>query len=178
VGPVIIKQFRCGNLIEKNVLARRTLTLGTLVASGVAYFEALTYARYKRPRHVRKMYTKSRGDFARRSDAKAVKKNSVPFASIRGVLVLSLAEQSVLLCVSIEKEPRIVRRHFVNMVVRRRRDGELYTCLYTVADTYDEEVGRCYECLQSSLNRVLIIFLGGRRFHRERIVHSVGEAIE
>jgi len=161
----IIKIPIFGNLIEKNILARTTRTLGTLVASGVPILEALNITRDTSGNATfEKMYTKiSEAIREGESIAKPMKENSVPgfhpvamffwFCFIGGPIGLLLY--------LLKFKQRIVDDIVVNMVDVGEETGELDTMLYKVADTYDEEVAVLTEGLTKLMEPLLIIFLGG-----------------
>jgi type IV pilus assembly protein PilC len=160
----VIKMPIFGNLIEKNILARTTRTLGTLVASGVPILEALNITRDTAGNATfERMYTKiSEAIREGEAIAKPMKEHSVPgfhpmalffwffFIPVVGPLLYLL-----------KYKQRIVDDIVVNMVDVGEETGELDTMLYKVADTYDEEVAVLTEGLTKLMEPLLIIFLGG-----------------
>ena len=58
-------------------------------------------------------------------------------------------------------QQRVVDDIVVNMVDVGEETGELDTMLYTVADTYDEEVAVLTDGLTKLMEPLLILFLGG-----------------
>jgi type IV pilus assembly protein PilC len=161
----VIKVPLFGSLIEKNILARTTRTLGTLVASGVPILEALNITRDTAGNATfEKLYTKiSEAIREGEAIAKPMKEHSVPgfhpvaaffwFAFILGPIGLLLY--------LIKYKQRIVDDMVVNMVDVGEETGELDTMLYKVADTYDEEVAVLTEGLTKLMEPLLILFLGG-----------------
>jgi len=161
----ILKVPVFGNLIEKNILARTTRTLGTLVASGVPILEALNITRDTSGNAIfERMYTKvSEAIREGEAIAKPMKEHSVPgfhpmalffwFVFVFGPIGL--------LVYLIKHKQRIVDDIVVNMVDVGEETGELDTMLYKVADTYDEEVAVLTEGLTKLMEPLLILFLGG-----------------
>ena len=154
-----------GQLIEKNILARTTRTLGTLVASGVPILEALNITRDTAGNAVfERMFTKiSEAIREGESIARPMKEHSVPgfhpmaaffwFAFIGGPIGLLLYLTRF--------RTRVVDDIVVNMVDVGEETGELDTMLYKVADTYDEQVAVLTEGLTKLMEPLLILFLGG-----------------
>jgi type IV pilus assembly protein PilC len=161
----IIKVPVFGNLIEKNILARTTRTLGTLVASGVPILEALNITRDTSGNATfEKMYTKvSEAIREGEAIAKPMKENSVPgFHPVAAFFWFAFIGGPIGLLIYVMKyKKRIVDDIVVNMVDVGEETGELDTMLYKVADTYDEEVAVLTEGLTKLMEPLLIIFLGG-----------------
>lgn len=160
----IIKIPIFGNLIEKNILARTTRTLGTLVASGVPILEALNITRDTSGNAMfERMYTKiSEAIREGEAIAKPMKEHSVPgFHPV--ALFFWITSMPVIggLLYMLKYKQRIVDDIVVNMVDVGEETGELDTMLYKVADTYDEEVAVLTEGLTKLMEPLLIIFLGG-----------------
>jgi type IV pilus assembly protein PilC len=160
----IIKIPIFGNLIEKNILARTTRTLGTLVASGVPILEALNITRDTSGNAMfERMYTKI-AEAIREGEAiaKPMKEHSVPgfhpMALFFWITSMPLVGGLMYL---LKYKQRIVDDIVVNMVDVGEETGELDTMLYKVADTYDEEVAVLTEGLTKLMEPLLIIFLGG-----------------
>ena len=161
----IIKIPIFGNLIEKNILARTTRTLGTLVASGVPILEALNITRDTSGNATfERMYTKI-AEAIREGEAiaKPMKENSVPgFHPVAAFFWFCFVGGPIgLLLYLLKMKQRIVDDIVVNMVDVGEETGELDTMLYKVADTYDEEVAVLTEGLTKLMEPLLIIFLGG-----------------
>jgi type IV pilus assembly protein PilC len=161
----IIKVPIFGNLIEKNILARTTRTLGTLVASGVPILEALNITRDTSGNATfERMYTKI-AEAIREGEAiaKPMKENSVPgFHPVAAFFWFAFIGGPVGLLIYLMKyRKRIVDDIVVNMVDVGEETGELDTMLYKVADTYDEEVAVLTEGLTKLMEPLLILFLGG-----------------
>jgi len=161
----IIKVPIFGNLIEKNILARTTRTLGTLVASGVPILEALNITRDTSGNATfERMYTKiSEAIREGEAIAKPMKENSVPgFHPVAMLFWFCFIGGPIgLLLYLLKFKQRIVDDIVVNMVDVGEETGELDTMLYKVADTYDEEVAVLTEGLTKLMEPLLIIFLGG-----------------
>jgi type IV pilus assembly protein PilC len=161
----IIKVPVFGNLIEKNILARTTRTLGTLVASGVPILEALNITRDTSGNAIfERMYTKvSEAIREGEAIAKPMKEHSVPgFHPVAAFFWFAFVFGPIgLLLYLIKHKKRIVDDIVVNMVDVGEETGELDTMLYKVADTYDEEVAVLTEGLTKLMEPLLILFLGG-----------------
>ena len=154
-----------GQLVEKNIVARTTRTLGTLVTSGVPILEALHITRETSGNAVfEKLYHKVY-DAIREGEsiAQPLKENSRPgfhpmalffwFCFIGGPIGVLLYMMRM--------NQRIMDDMVVNMVDVGEETGELDTMLYKVADTFDEEVAVLTESLMSLMEPLLIIMLGG-----------------
>ncbi len=176
-----------GPLIEKNVLARTTRTLGTLVASGVPILEGLNITRETAGNSLfERMYGKVT-DAIREGEtiAKPMKENSkpgfhpvamffwcalvggpmVPFCFLPdmmqiGLMMVGGGAAMGGLWYFMKMNNRFVDDLVVNMVDVGEETGELDTMLYKVADTYDEEVRTMTDGLMSLLEPLLICFLG------------------
>ena len=176
-----------GPLLEKNILARTTRTLGTLVASGVPILEGLKITRETAGNSLfERMYGKVT-DAIREGEtiAKPMKENSKPgfhpvamffwCLLVGGPLIpicfmpgmqqtgLSMVGAGCLLgglWYFTRMNKRVVDDLVVNMVDVGEETGELDTMLYKVADTYDEEVRTMTDGLMSLLEPLLICFLG------------------
>ena len=154
-----------GALIEKNIMARTSRTLGTLVASGVPILEALNIARETSGNAVfERMYGRVY-DAIREGEsiARPMKENSRPgFNFVTAFFWMAFVGGPIgLLIYVMRMNSRIVDDLVVNMVDVGEETGELDTMLYKVADTYDEEVAVLTESLVSLLEPLLIIVLGG-----------------
>ncbi len=176
-----------GPLIEKNILARTTRTLGTLVASGVPILEGLTITRETAGNSVfERMYGKVT-DAIREGDtiSKPMKEHSqpgfhpvamffwcalvggplTPFCFLPNMMQIGLVMVGVGCLIGglwyfTRMNARFVDDLVVNMVDVGEETGELDTMLYKVADTYDEEVRTMTDGLMSLLEPLLICFLG------------------
>ena len=154
-----------GPLVEKNILARTTRTLGTLVSSGVPILEALNITRE----------TAGNGKFEElfgkisesiregESISKPMKEYSkMSFQPMCALFWFIFCGGPIgLLMYMGRMNSRVVDDLTVNMVDVGEETGELDTMLYKVADTYDEEVSVLTESLVSLMEPLLIIFLGG-----------------
>ncbi|MCI0492141.1 MAG: type II secretion system F family protein [Planctomycetes bacterium] len=154
-----------GPLIEKNILARTTRTLGTLVASGVPILEALNITRDTAGNATfERLYTKVT-EAIREGEAiaKPMKEHSVPgFHPMAAFFWFCFIGGPIgLLIYMLKYKQRIVDDIVVNMVDVGEETGELDTMLYKVADTYDEEVAVLTEGLTKLMEPLLILFLGG-----------------
>jgi len=154
-----------GQLVEKNILARGTRTLGTLVASGVPILEALNITR-ETTGNAQFEYLFGKVSESIRdgeSIAKPLKDFSkMSFHPMCAVFwfIFCGGPIGLLLYLRVMKA-RIVDDLTVNMVDVGEETGELDTMLYKVADTFDEEVAVLTESLTSLMEPLLIIFLGG-----------------
>lgn len=154
-----------GALVEKNIMARTSRTLGTLVASGVPILEALNIARETSGNAVfERMYGKIY-DAIREGEsiARPMKENSKPGFNVLTALFwfCFIGGPIGLLLYLTRMNQRVVDDLVVNMVDVGEETGELDTMLYKVADTYDEEVAVLTESLVSLLEPLLIVVLGG-----------------
>jgi type IV pilus assembly protein PilC len=161
----IIKVPIFGPLIEKNILARTTRTLGTLVASGVPILEALNITRDTAGNATfERMYAKvSEAIREGEAIAKPMKESSIPgFHPVAAFFWFCFIGGPIGLLVYLLKfNQRIVDDIVINMVDVGEETGELDTMLYKVADTYDEEVAVLTEGLTKLMEPLLILFLGG-----------------
>jgi type IV pilus assembly protein PilC len=153
-----------GPLVEKNIVARTTRTLGTLVASGVPILEALHITKETAGNAVfenlyQKVYEAIREG---ESIAKPMKENSRPSFHPMALFFWIFWPPLIgaLLYVT-RMNQRIVDDMVVNMVDVGEETGELDTMLYKVADTYDDEVAVLTDSLMSLMEPLLIICLGG-----------------
>jgi type IV pilus assembly protein PilC len=154
-----------GQIIEKNIVARTTRTLGTLVASGVPILEALNITRETSGNFVfENMYAKIY-DSIREGEtiARPMKEHSRPRFNALTVLFwfMFVAGPIGVLIYLMKMRQRILDDLVVNMVDVGEETGELDTMLYKVADNYDEEVAVLTESLVSLLEPLMICVLGG-----------------
>lgn len=176
-----------GGLVEKNILARTTRTLGTLIASGVPILEALTIVRETAGNAMFERLFGKVTEKIREGETIAVplKEHSrlgfhpvacffwVMAGAIPGVLVMMLPGQIgtglYVACAAgalcglfyvTKMNSRIVDDLVVNMVDVGEETGELDTMLYKVADTYDDEVKTLTDGLMKLMEPLLIVFLG------------------
>lgn len=183
----ILKIPIMGALIEKNIMARTTRTLGTLVASGVPILEGLQITRDTAGNAVfERLYAKV-AESIREGDpiAKPLKAYSTlgfhPVClgfwfitgALPGMLVMVLPGMAQIgllmggalgallsLFYVMKMKARVVDDLVVNMVDVGEETGELDTMLYKVADQYDDEVKTMTEALTSLMEPVIIVFLG------------------
>jgi type IV pilus assembly protein PilC len=154
-----------GALFEKNIIARTTRTLGTLVASGVPILESLHITRETSGNAVfEKIYGRVY-DAIREGEsiAKPLKDNARPGFDLVAMLYwfFFLAGPIGLLLYLTKMNQPVIDDMVVNMVDVGEETGELDTMLYKVADTYDEEVAVLTDGLARLMEPVLIIVLGG-----------------
>lgn len=154
-----------GQIVEKNIVARTTRTLGTLVASGVPILEALNIARETSGNAIfENMYAKIY-DAIREGEsiAKPMGVHSRPkFDAMAAFFwMFFIAGPIGLIIYMMRMNSRIVDDLVVNMVDVGEETGELDTMLYKIADNFDEEVAVLTESLVSLLEPLLIVVLGG-----------------
>jgi type IV pilus assembly protein PilC len=160
----IIKMPVFGALIEKNILARTTRTLGTLVASGVPILEALNITKDTSGNAVFERLLGKVIDSIREGEsiAKPLKEfAALGFHPVAGMLwiLFIVGPIGALLYMRKMREP-VVDDLVVNMIDVGEETGELDTMLYKVADTFDEEVAVLTESLVSLMEPILIVGLG------------------
>jgi len=161
----VVKVPIFGNLIEKNIMARTSRTLGTLVASGVPILEALNITRETAGNAVfERMYAKV-SERIREGDAIAAPMKEYSKLSFHPVAAFFwfafIGGPIGLLIYMLKYRQRVVDDIVVNMVDVGEETGELDTMLYKVADTYDEEVAVLTDGLTKLMEPLLILFLGG-----------------
>ena len=154
-----------GPLFEKNVVARTTRTLGTLIQSGVPILEAIHITKETSQNAVFERMYQLILEAIREGDtiANPMKKHAAPpihpacifyfFCFLGGPI-------GVLIFLTKFKD-KILGDMVVNMVDVGEETGELDKMLYKVADVYDEEVQTYTDQLMSMLEPLMIIFLGG-----------------
>jgi type IV pilus assembly protein PilC len=161
----LLKMPIFGPLVEKNILARTTRTLGTLVSSGVPILEALNITRETAGNaKFEELFGKvSESIREGESISKPLKEYSKmsfhPFCAF--FWFIFCGGPLGLLIYMGRMNAMTVDDLTVNMVDVGEETGELDTMLYKVADTYDEEVSVLTESLVSLMEPLLIIFLGG-----------------
>ena len=177
-----------GKLIEKNVMARTTRTLGTLVSAGVPILECLTITRETAGNAVfERMYGKvieaiSEGE----TIAKPMQEYSrlgfhpvalflwmiacggtfIPICFAPKLLQMGLTSSAAAAVLGglfyfSKIKSRVCDDLVVNMIDVGEETGELDTMLYKVADTFDEEVRTLTDGLMALLEPIMIVFLGG-----------------
>ena len=184
----VLKWPIIGGLIEKNILARTTRTLGTLVASGVPILEALTITRETANNALfERIYGKVTESIREgETIARPMREYSRPgFHPVALFFWMALGAGPMLpilfmpklqqmgaiaagagaaigaLWYLLKMNDRVIDDLVVNMVDVGEETGELDTMLYKVADTYDEEVRTMTDGLMALLEPLLICFLGG-----------------
>jgi type IV pilus assembly protein PilC len=153
-----------GQLVEKNIMARTSRTLGTLVASGVPILEALNITRDTSGNSVfERMYGKvSESIREGESIAKPMKEYSKPgFHPMAAAFFFFFMPVVGVLYYVLRMNQRVVDDMVVNMVDVGEETGELDTMLYKIADTYDEEVAVLTESLMALMEPLMIVVLGG-----------------
>jgi type IV pilus assembly protein PilC len=177
-----------GRLVEKNIMARTTRTLGTLVASGVPILEALNITRETSNNAVfERMYGKVTESIREgETISQPLKEHSKPgfhpvaaflwmmtgcgplipilfIPKLQDMGALAVAGGAVLglAWYFMKMNNRVVDDLVVNMVDVGEETGELDTMLFKVADTFDEEVRTLTDGLMALLEPLLIVFLGG-----------------
>jgi type IV pilus assembly protein PilC len=154
-----------GQLVEKNIVARTTRTLGTLVTSGVPILEALHITKETSGNAVFETMYAGVYDSIREGEtiAKPLKEYSkVGFHPVALFFwFMFLGGPIGMLLYLMRMNSRVVDDMVVNMVDVGEETGELDTMLYKVADTYDDEVKVLTESLMSLMEPLLIIMLGG-----------------
>lgn len=161
----VIKVPIFGSLIEKNIMARTSRTLGTLISSGVPILEALNITRETSGNAVfEKLYAKV-SERIREGDAIALPMKEYSKLSFHPVAAFFwfcfIGGPVGILMYMMKYRKRVVDDIVVNMVDVGEETGELDTMLYKVADTYDEEVAVLTDGLTKLMEPLLILFLGG-----------------
>jgi type IV pilus assembly protein PilC len=161
----IIKMPIFGQLVEKNIVARTTRTLGTLVASGVPILEALHITRETAGNYVfENLYAKVHTAIREgETIAQPLKEHARPGFHPMALFFWAffLAGPIGMLLYVLKMNQKIVEDMVVNMVDVGEETGELDTMLYKVADNYDEEVAVLTDGLMRLMEPLLIIVLGG-----------------
>jgi type IV pilus assembly protein PilC len=161
----ILKMPIFGQLVEKNIVARTTRTLGTLVTSGVPILEALHITKETSGNAIfenmyQKVYESIReGDTIAAPMKEHSKPPFNPIALFFWMFFIA-GPVGLLLYVTRMNKP-IIDDMVINMVDVGEETGELDTMLYKVADVYDEEVAVLTDSLMSMMEPLLIIVLGG-----------------
>ena len=184
----ILKLPVLGTLTEKNILARTTRTLGTLVSSGVPILEALNITRETSGNAVFEHLFGKVSESIREGEsiARPMKEHSrpgfhpmalffwvmlftvplmpliaLPAIGATGYMIVLVAGVVGGLVYFLRMSSSVVDDLVVNMVDVGEETGELDTMLYKVADNYDEEVSVLTEGLTKLMEPLLIVFLGG-----------------
>jgi type IV pilus assembly protein PilC len=184
----ILKIPILGRLVEKNIMARTTRTLGTLVASGVPILEALNITRETSNNALfERLYGKVTESIREgETISRPLKEHSKPgfhpvalfFWALTGagpfvpiMFIPSMLNMGAGIVAAgavvgtawylLKMNDRVVDDLVVNMVDVGEETGELDTMLFKVADTYDEEVRTLTDGLMALLEPLLIVFLGG-----------------
>lgn len=161
----LLKMPVFGQLVEKNILARTTRTLGTLISSGVPILEALNITRETSGNAMFETMFGKVSESIREGESisKPLKEYSRPQFNALTLFFwfLFIGGPIGVIIYLTRMNKRVVDDLVVNMVDVGEETGELDTMLYKVADTYDEEVSVLTESLVSLMEPLLIIFLGG-----------------
>ncbi|REJ64704.1 MAG: type II secretion system F family protein [Planctomycetota bacterium] len=160
----IIKIPIFGPLIEKNIMARSTRTLGTLISSGVPILEALNITKETSGNAVFEKIFGRVIDSIREGEsiAKPLKEYSrLTFEPMAAVFWFIFVGGPIGVFLYLGKsQQRVVDDLVVNMVDVGEETGELDAMLYKVADTYDDEVAVLTEGLVALMEPLLIVGLG------------------
>ena len=154
-----------GQLVEKNILARTTRTLGTLISSGVPILEALNITRQTSGNAVFERMFGKVNESIREGEpiAKPMQENAKPpFHPVTAFFWFMFVAGPVgVLLYLLKMNQKIVSDMVINMIDVGEETGELDTMLYKVADNYDEEVAVLTESLVSLMEPLMIVVLGG-----------------
>lgn len=161
----ILKLPIFGQLVEKNIVARTTRTLGTLVSSGVPILEALQITKDTSGNAVfENLYGKVH-EAIREGEALATPMKDYCKPAFHPVALffwfMFVGGPVGVLIYLMKLNQKILDDMVINMVDVGEETGELDTMLYKVADTFDEEVRVLTESLTSLMEPLLIICLGG-----------------
>ncbi|MCH2389033.1 MAG: type II secretion system F family protein, partial [Opitutales bacterium] len=133
-----------GQLVEKNIMARTSRTLGTLISSGVPILEALNITRETCGNAIFETLYLRISERIKEGDAIAMPMKEYSKLSFHPVAAFFwfcfIGGPIGLLIYMLKYRQRVVDDIVVNMVDVGEETGELDTMLYKVADTYDEEV--------------------------------------
>jgi len=154
-----------GQLVEKNIMARTTRTLGTLVSSGVPILEALNITRETAGNSVfERLYGKvSEAIREGETISKPMREHCrVRFNAIAALFWFCFIAGPIgLIMYVLRMNARVVDELVINMVDVGEETGELDTMLYKVSDVFDEEVAVLTDTLTKLMEPLLIIVLGG-----------------
>ena len=161
----VIKVPVFGALIEKNILARTTRTLGTLVASGVPILEALNITKETSGNAVFERLLGKVIESIREGEsiAKPLKEFSTlgfhPVAAALWIIFMG-GPIGVLLYMGKMRSP-VVDDLVVNMIDVGEETGELDRMLLKVADAYEVQVDRRIEAMFKLLEPMLLVLIAG-----------------
>ncbi len=154
-----------GALVEKNIMARTTRTLGTLVSSGVPILEALNITRETAGNAVfERLYGKvSEAIREGETISKPMREHCrTRFNAIAALFWFCFVGGPIgLIMYVLRMTSKVVDDLVINMVDVGEETGELDTMLYKVADVFDEEVAVLTDTLTKLMEPLLIIVLGG-----------------
>ena len=159
----VIKIPVFGNLIEKNIMARTSRTLGTLISSGVPILEALNITRETSGNAIfENLYSKV-SERIREGDAIAqpLKEYSkLRFHPVAAFFWFCFIGGPIGVLVYILKvQQRVVDDIVVNMVDVGEETGELDNMLLKVADAYEKAVDRKIDAMFKLLEPLLLIVM-------------------
>jgi type IV pilus assembly protein PilC len=153
-----------GPLIEKNIVARTTRTLGTLVSSGVPILEAMNITKETSGNAVFENLFQKIHEAIREGESIATPMKDYSRVGFHPVALFFwfffIPGIGALLYVT-RMNSRVLDDMVVNMVDVGEETGELDTMLYKVADNYDAEVKVITEALTRLMEPLLIMVLGG-----------------
>jgi type IV pilus assembly protein PilC len=160
----ILKLPIFGQLVEKNIVARTTRTLGTLIASGVPILEAMQITKDTSGNAVFENVYGKINTAIREGESIATPMRDYAKPGFHPVALffwfMFVAGPIGVLLYLTKLNQKILDDMVVNMVDVGEETGELDTMLYKVADNYDEEVRVLTESLTSLMEPLLIICLG------------------
>ncbi|MDA7979353.1 MAG: type II secretion system F family protein [Pirellulales bacterium] len=163
-GIFTIKIPVFGQIVEKNIVARTTRTLGTLIASGVPILEALNITKETSNNGMFEHMYQKIYEAIREGEpiAPPMKKHSRPWFHPVAMFwwMLFVGGPVGMLLYLMKMNQRVVDDLVVNMVDVGEETGELDTMLYKIADNYDEEVKVLTDALTSLLEPLMIVILG------------------
>ena len=152
-----------GQIIEKNITARTSRTLGTLVASGVPILEALNITRETSGNAVFETMFGRIYDSIREGEsiAKPMRDFSkTKFNFIAAFFFFFFIPIVGVLLYVMRASTRIVDDLVVNMIDDGEKTEEIKQMMYKIADNNDKEVDVLTESLVSLLEPLLIVVLG------------------
>jgi len=161
----VLKMPIFGQLVEKNIVARTTRTLGTLVSSGVPILESLHITRETSGNAVFETLYHKVYDAIREGESIAQPMKDFSKTGFHPMALffwfMFIGGPIGMLIYMFRMNSRVLDDMVINMVDVGEETGELDTMLYKVADTYDDEVAVLTESLMSLMEPLLIIMLGG-----------------
>lgn len=160
----LLKMPIFGQLVEKNIVARTTRTLGTLVASGVPILEALQITKETSNNAVFEHLYGKVYEAIREGEtiAQPLKEHARPKLNLMAAFwwAFFIAGPIGLLLYLLKWNQPVLEDMVINMIDVGEETGELDTMLYKIADTYDEDVAVLTEALTDLIEPLMIIVLG------------------